>query len=71
LLRRGVDPNARNRQGYTALMMAARSGQVAVAKMLLDARADRSLRNKKRETALDIASSAGQATIVQMLKHQQ
>jgi ankyrin repeat protein len=68
LLARGAARDARNNQGYTALMIAARAGQADIVTTLIEAGADRSLRNKKRETAGDIAATLGHADIAQMLK---
>jgi ankyrin repeat protein len=68
LLRRGAMRDAKNNQGYTALMMAARAGHLEVVKVLVQAGADRTLKNKKRETAGDIAGATGHATIEQMLR---
>ena len=61
LLKAGANPNIRNNQGYTALM-------IACAEALIDAGAERGLRNKKRQTAADIAAVSGHAAITELLK---
>jgi uncharacterized protein len=60
--------DAKNNQGYTALMMAVRAAHLEIVQTLINAGADRRLRNKKRETAGDIAASLGNTTIAQILK---
>jgi len=48
----GVDVNAKNKGGYTALHLAAKKGHVEVAKVLLEAKADIGLVSKSGKTAL-------------------
>jgi len=68
LLEAGANPNIRNNQGYTALMIACAEGHVEAAKALIDAGADRGLRNKKRQTAADIAALSSHTALTELLK---
>lgn len=65
----GADPDARNKDGRTPLMMLARSGQsvVEASQVLLDAGADPNIRDSDGHTALDIASSARKIELVTLL----
>eukprot|EP01047_Picozoa_sp_COSAG01_P029032 COSAG01_NODE_1976_length_8750_cov_16.090625_9_plen_167_part_00 len=60
--------DAGDEQGYTALHVAASSGHVPCAKLLLQAGCATSLRNGEGMTAWDIASSLGHEAVLQ-LKH--
>jgi ankyrin repeat protein len=55
LLQHGADPNATTRTGWTPLMLAADTGDLAAISLLLDNGAKRDLRNGAKQTALDIA----------------
>ena len=48
----GVDVNAKNKGGYTALHLASKKGHVEVAKVLLEAKADIAAASKSGKTAL-------------------
>ena len=61
LLAAGADPNIQNRNGVTALMIAASKGNNSVATALLRAGADANILDNERETALDHALSAFEA----------
>ena len=54
LLENGVDANAKNINGDTALHLAARAGNVMVAQVLLKKGADTTIMNKGEETVLDV-----------------
>jgi ankyrin repeat protein len=55
LLKRGADVNARDKDGKTALMIAAEHGELECVRLLLEAGADRALLDKLGNTALDYA----------------
>lgn len=55
LLKRGADVNARDKDGKTALMIAAEHGELECVQLLLEAGADRALLDKLGNTALDYA----------------
>ena len=67
LIEAGTDPNAREKDGWTALMYAAASGSVEVVQLLMDAGADVNADIQKGTTALSEAAYWGRASIVQML----
>lgn len=67
LLQAGAGVDAADQQGMTPLMVAARSGDAAVARLLLDAGANPMLRNAKGHTALTLAQAAGQRDVVALL----
>jgi ankyrin repeat protein len=57
LLKAGADVNLRDKQGDTALTVAARDASAPVVKALLGAGANADLRNNNRATAADIAEN--------------
>lgn len=57
LLAAGADPEARNRAGQTALMMAALFGRLAIAERLLARGADPWLRDQAGNCAISVAES--------------
>lgn len=66
----GLDLNARDKKGKTALHWAAESGLAVCARLLLAAGADIKAQDSKNYTALYKASAFGHASIVEMiLKH--
>ena len=67
LLRRQVNPNARDENGETALMKAARKGHVDVVGLLWDAGADVNAADTSGNTALSMAAAAGQRDTVEVL----
>jgi ankyrin repeat protein len=68
LLENGADVNAKDNDGGTALMWAARRGYVDVVVLLLVQRADVNSRNKNGETALMWAAREGNPDVVNLLK---
>ena len=68
-LREGADPNATNRFGETALMLAAANGDEEALKALLDGGADKGIKTKAGQTALDIAEETGQTETAVLLRH--
>ena len=67
LLDGGADPNARDKNGQTALMRAAHQGQAPVVRLLINRGADLDCRAKFDLTALMLAVIGGHAVIVDML----
>jgi len=70
LLEEGVDPNVRllDRQGGTALHVAARTGDVDAAKVLLDYRADPNARDDHGKTPLDYAIETWHGKVAKLLR---
>ena len=67
LLKRGLDVNARNERGDTALVIAARDGRDALVEILLNNGADPNLRTKAGYSALTIAKENGHANVAERL----
>ena len=67
LLKNGVEINAKDNAGYTALTWAAVEGQTNVVKLLLDKGADFNAKDTKGFTTLMIASEQGQTIVVKLL----
>jgi hypothetical protein len=67
LLNDGKNPNVRQKDGYTALMIAASNGDTEIASLLLAKGADPNPR-AGRTSALSIAKSRGGAGMVQLLE---
>jgi ankyrin repeat protein len=63
----GIDVNAKNSAGYTALMAAAKSGQVDVANKLLAQKVSLDVQGYKGFTALTLAAENNQLAIVEAL----
>jgi hypothetical protein len=68
LLDRGVDVNARNTNGTTALYGAAVEGQVAVIEYLLGNGADKDIRNSVGQSVVEAARSMNHADAVHLLR---
>ncbi len=66
-LDKGVDVNAQDENGGTALMLAAYNGRVEVVQRLLKQKADPNITEKGGGTALMMASSKGYAEVVKLL----
>jgi len=62
-----IDINAKDKKGHTALMHAASSGKVDIAKLLLDAGSDVNAKNKRHRTALMIAAWHGYIDMAEFL----
>jgi ankyrin repeat protein len=68
LLEAGADPNARNAEGETALMLVARTGKLAAAKLLLDAGAEVNAREEwGSQSPLMWAAAQSQPAMVKLL----
>ena len=67
LLKKGANPDIPNTEGYTPLMMAARTSHLELAQLLIEAGADLNIRNKYGETAIMLASYHGQTEMVRQL----
>ncbi|XP_013379488.1 peroxisomal NADH pyrophosphatase NUDT12 [Lingula anatina] len=63
-----LDLDAKNERGWTALMFAARNGQSAILKKLLERGSDPSIMNSTGQTALDIASFWNHQDAAKVLK---
>ena len=63
----GIDVNAKNSEGYTALILASSNGHKEIVEMLLEKGADVNAKDKYNATALIKASSNGHKEIVEML----
>jgi len=68
LLADGKDPNVRQSDGFTPLMIAAANGDTAIAQALLAARADPNLRGPGGQSALALARARSNADLVQALE---
>jgi hypothetical protein len=62
--------NERDCNGRTALMLAARSGNLEITSLLLNAKADRHLRDNKGNSARDHALAHGLKTMIQFMSQQ-
>lgn len=67
LLKRGLDINARNAQGETALILAAWYGRADLVEVLLQKGADPNVKTRKGLSALKVASRNGDDRIVNLL----
>ena len=67
LVRTGKDPNLRDKDGNTALAVAAGRGHEKVVKLLLAHGADPEATNKFGDTALDVAEAEGKQSVVELL----
>lgn len=68
LLNKGANPNAKDKDGCTALMFAAEWGHIDIVKLLLDKGAAPNVKNNDGETALDWATRNDYPDIVKLLK---
>ena len=67
MLKRGVDANATDREGWPSLFHPSQRGQLALTKLLLAHRATASFVGKSGETPLMMASEQGQSKIARIL----
>jgi ankyrin repeat protein len=67
LIRAGVDFNARDRYGQTALMLAAHHGHVRAAMLLVECGADLNVTAKYNLSALMLAIVAGHVAVARLL----
>jgi ankyrin repeat protein len=68
LLARGANVNATQAEGFTALHEAAFAGDAALAKILLDAGANKSQKTPEGETAEDIARKRKHPEVAALLE---
>jgi ankyrin repeat protein len=68
LLTQGADPNARNSNGHTALMMASVYGHLEVVTTLLKSGADKNLKSTSGSTALDFAKLYNNTSLFDYLR---
>jgi len=69
LLSRGIDPNVRDRNGQTGLMLAAHAGHLSAAQLLIDSGANLNLTAKYGLSAVMLAVIAGHKEVAQALAH--
>jgi len=67
LVEKGVDVNAQDNDGDTALMIAVREGHTEVVKLLIEVGADVNAQDSDGDTALMTASRGGYLDVVQLL----
>ena len=65
----GLDPNLKNENGWSLLMLAAVEGSQALAELLLQRGALVESRNSHDETALSLAAQRGQIPLLKLLLH--
>ena len=68
LLKKGVDPNAKNEYGWTPLHEAAFEGRVDIVASLLEHGADPTVKNKDGDTPLDLARRRGHRKVVSLIE---
>ena len=69
MLSRGIDPNARDRNGQTGLMLAAHAGHLAAVQLLIEYGANLNVTAKFGLSAVMLAVIAGHKEISQTLAH--
>ena len=67
LIKQGADLDLRNDKGETALHFAVNFGQIGLAKVLIEAGADKTVANADGNTVLTIAQQKGMSEMVEML----
>ncbi len=67
LIKRGADVNAKDKDGITALMVAASHNNAPMLGLLLQSGADPAAKNNKGQTALDIAKLNGNLDAAQAI----
>lgn len=68
LLKKGANPNIKDTNGMTSLMLAAQFGNVEIIKLLLAHKADKSLLNNEEKSAFEFAVFSGNNEIIEHLK---
>ncbi len=68
LLQAGADPNTKDKDGGTVLMLAAQEGHIECVKALINAGAQVSATNTDGDTALTLAAKQGHSEIVELLQ---
>jgi uncharacterized protein len=68
LLKAGTDPNARCKDGFTALMWAAARGHVDVVAILLEYGAEMKARSRQGRMAVEIAVQEGRTDVAALLQ---
>jgi len=66
----GIDVNAEDGNGWTALQMASRNGNIEIVRIILKKGADVNAKNANDDTAIDIAIEEEYPEIVKLLKQQ-
>jgi ankyrin repeat protein len=66
-LEAGMDCNAQDTTGSTALMAASKNGRIEVVNKLLEQKLNLNLQDKQGETALELAAANNQADVVKLL----
>jgi ankyrin repeat protein len=67
LLKKGVDVNARNSGGVTALMIAAANSRADMVEILVRAGANVKVQTERGDTALSIARAKGDEKVIKLL----
>lgn len=66
----GLNPQLKNQNGWTLLMLTAVEGNIALAQVLFDKGVSTNLKNAKGETALAIAEGKGHTEFAAFLRSQ-
>ena len=67
LVRQGMDVNARNPDGHTALMLAAQNGHTATVQKLLTLGANPALRDLQGHSAAELARQQGHTALADLI----
>ena len=67
LLEKNADVNKITKDGWTALMGAARKGHLKIVELLLEEGADVKMRNDEGKRALDYAEESGNLEMIELL----
>ena len=68
LIEEGVNVNARDWDGHTALMFASKKGNTEITKLLIDAGTDVYVQNEEGYTALNYADQFEQINVAELLR---
>ena len=68
LLSKGAQADARAPNQQTALMLAAKTGNLAIARLLLNAKTDVTLKDQNGETALTLAQKEGNGDVARLIE---